>query len=398
MKIRITALIVVAVLMVFGTFTYGQQAMIDRAVDAAATKTINDLTRSSQTAGIKSIAFFGLKGGEGHYSSLFQAAMAKSSSRFTFYTRDEKLWDKLVGEIEFGEKREDVMSKESVQKFGKISGVQAYMYGRVLEADINSDGNAVFRVSLTLSEVETGRFIWGGQITGVSRKVSLPIKVPMNVLQAAIDAGKKLNDDLMFQKTSLPECNIFVVPFLGEDAKGLFDPVISEIKRNFGTKVSFYADPDKLDFLRLDDIKSDINGNTPTYTSKQLTELMQKLQQAYNTNPNAIMSGKFGKDKVNAYLQVIVTNVERLKEGGFRITRIAINAQLRDLSNNRLLWSKNVIGEYKQELTLLERIKDFWKDNSNWLIIVLCIVGGLIVLVAGGVLFIIFLRMITRPR
>ena len=384
-------LIAVAVL-VSGSYAFGQQSLIDRAAANAAAKTINDLTASSKTSGIKNIAFLGLKGDKTYYSSLFRGSLAKSSGRFAFYNRNEKLWDRLVQEIEFGERREDIMRKESIQKFGKIEGVQALMYGTVLETKIDNNGNAEFRVSLMLVEVETGRFIWGGMIIGSARKTVDVEEVTHDVLQAAIDAGKKLNDDLMLKKSSLPECNIFVLPFLGRGGTGLYDVICSQLGRNFGTKISFYASPDKLDSIRLDDIQSDIKGNLPTYTSKQLNEIMGKLQKAYNINPKAMGNAKYGKDRVNAYLQGIITNshVDRIS----KTRMVSINVQLRDFSNNRLLWSTNVTGEYKNPTTTDQEIMSFWGRN----IILVSIVGGIIALIAVIIFFTIMIRLVTRPR
>ena len=396
MKSSIKVFLITVAVLVSGSFAFGQQALIDRAASKAATKTINDMTASSQTAGIKRIAFLGLKGDKSYYSSLFRGALAKSSGRFTFYNRNEKLWDRLVQEIEFGERREDIIRKESIQKFGKIEGVQALMYGTVLGAEINSDGNAEFRVSLLLVEVETGRFIWGGVINGIARKKVVIEAVTHDVLQAAIDAGKKLNNDLMLQKSSLPDCNVFILPFLGRGGPALYDAVSSQMGRNFGSKIHFYASNDKLDVAQLDDLKSDIKGNLPTYTSKQLSTIMTQLQKAYNVNPKATGNAKYGKDRVNAYLQGIITSCHIDRVSKNRI--VSINVQLRDFSNNRLLWSTNVNGEYQQSVTKDEQIKSFWEQNKTWLTIAGCIVGGLIVIISLIIFIFVMVRLMTRPR
>ncbi|MFA6717315.1 MAG: hypothetical protein WC082_14735 [Victivallales bacterium] len=378
--------------LVFGMSVFGQQTMIDRAVSNAADKTINELSASPQTAGIKNIAFLGLKSDKAYYSSLFRSALAKSSGRFSFYTRDEKLWDRLVQEIEFGERREDIMRRESIQKFGRVEGVQALMYGKVLEAKVDNNGNAEFRVSLLLAEVETGRFIWGGVIGGHARKIVETEAVPYDILQAAIDAGKKLNDDLMLKKAALPEANVFILPFLGQGGSALYDAVSSQLVQNFDSKIHFYANPDKLDVAQLDDIQSDIKGNLPTYTSKQLTEIMNKLQKAYNINPKAVSGGKYGKDRVNAYLQGIVTgcHIDRLTKARM----LSLNVQLRDFSNNRLLWSANVTGEYQAPASADEQLRGFWERNRMWL----TVTGGIIAVFVLIIFMFGTVRLMTRPR
>lgn len=390
MKFSLKALLA-AVIVSVGGFAFGQQSLIDRAAVNAAGKIINDLTSSPQTAGIKNIAFLGLIGDSGHYAGILRSAMSGNSGRFAFYTRNEELWNRLIQEIEFGERRENNMRKESIRKFGKVEGVQALLFGKVLEAGISHDGNAIFRVALNLVEVETGRFIWGGMISGLGRRIVEVEPVPDDVLQAAIDAGKKLNDDLMLKKASLPECNIFIMPFLGNDGTALFDAVSTQIVRDFGSKIHFYASPDKLAAAQLDDIKSDIKGNMPTYSSKQLNDIMSKLQKAYNINPKAIGAGKYGNNRVNAYLQGVIVSIHIDQASKARI--VSINVQLRDFSNNRLLWSANAKGEYSQPQSNDSKLEGFWDNNKKTLTVIVGAVFLVIVLIVGSVIVI---RLVVR--
>jgi len=103
-------------------------------------------------------------------------------------------------------------------------------------------------------------------------------------------------------------------------------------------------------------------------------------------------NAKYGKDRVNAYLQGIITNshVDRIS----KTRMVSINVQLRDFSNNRLLWSTNVTGEYKNPTTTDQEIMSFWGRN----IILVSIVGGIIALIAVIIFFTIMIRLVTRPR
>ena len=95
------------------------------------------------------------------------AVMGKSNG-FELYTRMDDEWAKILDEIAFGQRQGDTMTPESIQKFGRIAGVQGLMMGRVVS--VVRDGNDVrVRFSLRAFEVETGRLLWGSEITEYGR-------------------------------------------------------------------------------------------------------------------------------------------------------------------------------------------------------------------------------------
>lgn len=98
-----------------------------------------------------------------------QFALMGKPSGFELYTRTDEDWNKLMQEIAFGQRVEDTMSPETVQKFGRIAGVQGLIMGRVVSVtrDIN---DVKIRFSLRAFEVETGRLLWGNEITEYGEK------------------------------------------------------------------------------------------------------------------------------------------------------------------------------------------------------------------------------------
>jgi hypothetical protein len=88
-------------------------------------------------------------------------------------------WTSLLAEIRRGDRYADTMDPATVQKFGRIQGVQGVIVGRVTGvflATLRSDAAVRFkeqerkqiqvRVTFQAYEVETGKQLWGGERTG----------------------------------------------------------------------------------------------------------------------------------------------------------------------------------------------------------------------------------------
>ena len=60
------------------------------------------------------------------------------------------------------------MDAETIQKFGRIEGIQAILYGRVWDQNANLWGSlGQVKVSVNLAEVETGEILWSsGNVEG----------------------------------------------------------------------------------------------------------------------------------------------------------------------------------------------------------------------------------------
>lgn len=89
-----------------------------------------------------------------------------SSGGYELYARDDGQWTALLQEIEWGDAFGDTMDPGTVQKFGRIQGVQALIVGRVTGISLDANGKPQVRVGLQAFEVETGRQLWGGEERG----------------------------------------------------------------------------------------------------------------------------------------------------------------------------------------------------------------------------------------
>jgi len=140
--------------------------VLQRATDDAIAKICAELRKSNPD--IKNVAVLPLLDDDvdGYATEALRSAVVKT--QLGVFTRDDRLWDALLGEIEWDTRREDIMNAETVQKFGRIEGVQAIVYGKVWNRWVNMWGlHARVKVSVNVSEVETGRHLCGiGPVEG----------------------------------------------------------------------------------------------------------------------------------------------------------------------------------------------------------------------------------------
>ena len=98
-----------------------------------------------------------------------QLSVVGKQAGVELYTRMDEEWDRMLDEIGVGQKFEDTMDPATVQKFGKLAGVQGIIVGRLVS--VTKEGSdAKTRLSFRALEVETGRQIWAGESTQYAKR------------------------------------------------------------------------------------------------------------------------------------------------------------------------------------------------------------------------------------
>ena len=379
MKIKV---IMLSVLLGISLCGGAAQREIDYAAEDAAVKTINEL--NAKNFDLKRIAFIGLAGNVDNLKTVFQGGLQRDPGKYEFYTRDDNEWNILLSEIEFGERKKDIMDPATIQKFGnKIKGVDAYLYGKILEAAVKENGDAIFRVSLTLSKVETGQQLWSANIIGTFRKAVAAIEVSPELTKAAMKAGTMLAEQFLKQVASLSPGKIFVLPLVGNGSEKISDIVLAELNSPDNSKFPIFSDMNVVDKTALRDVALQLSS-APAGTGTGSGDVGKKLEALYNAP-----SGTAGSASESYYLVCTVKNCsDENKEG-----RVILNASFCNLKNNQVLWGKTVEGKFREETSDL-LIKETVSKNR---IISVGLVVGLIVLVGlGGLVFIV--RRLTSPR
>ena len=104
-----------------------------------------------------------------------QFADVGQANGYELYTRMDDDWKNLLNEIKWGEQFGDTMDPATVQKFGRIQGVQGILTGRLVSVTKNDKGDVHVRITVQAFEVETGRFLWGKENVG---EVLAPLPPP----------------------------------------------------------------------------------------------------------------------------------------------------------------------------------------------------------------------------
>jgi len=139
---------------------------VQAAVDQAVARIGDELART-RFAGIANVAVLPLRDdADGYATGGLRAGVTRS--HYKLFTRDDDEWRKLLSEIEWGVRREDVMDPNTVKKFGRISGVDALLFGRVWDSRTNMWSlRGQTKLTVYLAAVETGQVLWtSGPVQG----------------------------------------------------------------------------------------------------------------------------------------------------------------------------------------------------------------------------------------
>ena len=75
--------------------------------------------------------------------------------------KDDPMWDEIIKEIAWNERKEPMLDSTTLLKFGKLQSVQALAYGKVSALE-GKDDRAYAEIELHITEIETRRHLWGG--------------------------------------------------------------------------------------------------------------------------------------------------------------------------------------------------------------------------------------------
>lgn len=368
---------------------------VDYAAEDAAYQTIKSLTDANISTG--RIAFLGLFGEHRNIAPVFRAGVVGTPGVYQFYTRNENDWDKLVGEIDFANRRSDVMNSETIQKFGQIHGVDALLYGTIREAAQEVEAGAVVRLAMTLADVETGEILWQRNIMGRYEKPADVGALTKGVRKAAIQAAGNAAADLKQKSARFSEpANVFILPLQGEKGIRITELLVGEMVNASGDKVQFFslpAEPARQRMMRriADDLYQD---RGITADSEEMQRITRQLEQMFSQN-KAGDGGRKNVKAANAVLTGRVTGITREEEQAGAATQVALNLSLRNLLSNKHVWSANMDGKYV----------DSWEDNflvQLRQMITPVNIGIGIAILAGALIALLVIKKIggavTRPR
>ncbi len=101
------------------------------------------------------------------------------------YTRTDAEWDSLLKEIAWGENFGDTMDAATIQKFGRVKGVEALVFPRLLGIAKTPSGGVKLRLNAQVFEIETGRQLWGREVVAEIDGTLVPLSSAPLVRDAA---------------------------------------------------------------------------------------------------------------------------------------------------------------------------------------------------------------------
>lgn len=371
--------------------SFGAAREIDYAVEDAAVKTIQELTE--RNIDVSNIAFVGLAGDKGDLGTIFRSGLLRVPGSYNFFTRDDSEFNVLLSEIEFGDRRGDVMDQSTIKSFGKIKGVDALLYGKLLEATVEGD-EGIVRVTLTLADVETGQLLWSGNITGKYTKPTPRDNIDRKIIEATIDAGKLIAAKISNKKNQV-KTDIFLLPLVGKMSGELTDILTTELISNCTNNLlSFYSEPSAVNVNSVRNLSYKLAGEGTNGVSQvQLGKLLTQLEQIYDVPDSDKGDGITAKKSIKAYLIGNIVNVTEASKGN--PAKVIVTYKLRKCSNNQLITGGTVTGSSNPEsLTTDEEMMNLWKDSG----LTIKLIAGAILVVIIGVVFFVVLRMMTAVR
>ena len=75
--------------------------------------------------------------------------------------KEDPMWDEIIKEIAWDERKDDILDPDTLVKFGKLKAAQILLYGKVVKVDRNSERIYV-EIELHATDLATKQHIWGG--------------------------------------------------------------------------------------------------------------------------------------------------------------------------------------------------------------------------------------------
>jgi hypothetical protein len=304
----------------------------------------------------KAISVLPIAGDQGEYvEGLLKNAVTASGLTYVEGANDP-FWDVIMEEVEWDERKEDMLDPETIDKFGKLKSSQWLLYGTVREA--RDYGRMVYvELELHLSSIETKQHIWGDLVAqryyrevGVTGIIDLDTEL-RNTLRGMLGEGA---NSLKSSARLAGAGKIAMAPIAGD-----IDGYIQSLGEDM--LVASNLMPVRLSANTLGEVRQNLRDN-PVEADAILTGAVRDLSRTLEgTQPL--------KDiyEINAEVQLRIESVE----------------------NGTVLWSDTfaVSREDIEEKTAW----DFAKENETMLL-------EIVVAVFGFVLFVLFLITTRRSR
>ena len=333
-------------------FSIDVRQALQSAVDDGGSSLSESITDRKQTISVLPIA-----GDRGRYvEGLVKNAITRSGLIYV-EGRDDPFWDEVMAEVEWDERKEDMLDPSTIDKFGKLKSTQWLLYGTVREA--RDSGNMVYvELELHLSSIETKQHIWG---------------------------------DLIAQRY-----------YREEGVVGIIDGLDTELRKTLREMLAGGADSLKasarlqgVERVAVAPVAGDIDGYIRSLSEDMLSQTsLMPVRLSANTLGEVRQNLRDNPVEADAIFTGAVRNLSRKLDGTQPLKKIyEINAEIQlrieSAKDGSVLWSDTfaVTAQDVEEQTEW----DFAKENKT---VVLAVIGGVFAIF----LFIVFAISMRRAR
>lgn len=296
---------------------------------------------------------------EGYVEGLLKNAVTSADIPYVEGGQDP-VWDAILREVEWDERKEDMLDPATLSKFGKLKSTQLLLYGTVREVT-ETPQRVYVELELHLSSIETKQHVWGGIF---AHRFYLPDTVQglMELDEAVRETLKEAVADAGATVTASPKLGdvstVAVVPFAG-DIDGYVEQLAVDMLSN--TELT----PRELDFSTLAEARQAMR-DTPDRADAILVGAVRDLSREL---------------------------VEELPQKTTYEVRAEVQLSIQNAANGDVLWSQTVSAKTEdvEETSIEETAWSLLKDNPMWTVYAL---GGLVALI----IIVAFLRSTRRVR
>ena len=240
--------------------------------------------------------------------------------------KSDPMWNEIIKEIEWTERKTDILNPQTIAKFGKLTGTKILLYATIVNITKNTERIYV-QIALHATDVHTREHIWGATPTyryyfhkDVKGIVSLDNKLKKLLRKNFEEAQKSLNSKKIQGIKS-----VTVLPLAGD-----IDQYVTSLARELVNS-------------------SGMNVAAPQiYTYAQFAQL-RSINRINNAGSDAILYGAVRDLKITVIPQNEYTSDKKVKMT-YDVTA-DIELFIEDVKNGLRPWSKNI--------HLTERVSEF---------------------------------------
>lgn len=352
---KITLSIFIAALFVPFALRADSRIDVRQALQAAVEEAGESLSQSVTDRG-NTISVLPIAGDQDRYVEGLLKNVVTASGLTYVEGREDPFWDAVMAEVEWDERKEDMLDPTTIDKFGKLKSTQWLLYGNVREA--RDTGRMIYvELELHLSSIETKEHIWGDLVAqryyreeGVTGIINLDTELRNTLRKMLSEATASLQASARLQSIG----RVAIAPVAGD-----IDGYIRSLSEDMlsGTSLT----PVRLTANTLGEIRQNLRDN-PVGADAILTGAVRDLSRTL--------------DATQPLKEIYEINAE-------------VQLRIESIADGSVLWSDTfaVTTTDVEEQTEW----DFLMENK---LVVLAVAGGFVLFV----MFLLFLKATRRSR